>query len=182
MPRPTRLVLVLAILGALVAVPSAFAQGGAGGGGTGGGGGGGGTGGGGGGGTLKYGAINRVSDVAACDAGTAMSVTLDKGTNNQILGTMNMAGGTNPDGTSTLYGSWSLMLHNDTTGASVGGVAGETFGPTVPSVLIKNLFSGVPAGSYDLTLTGSKTAFGSPPISTNPVLETCTAHFFVIAR
>jgi hypothetical protein len=178
MPRHTRLALVLAVLGALVAAPSAFARGGTGGGGTGGGGGGGG----GGGTTLNYGAIDRVSGVADCDAGSFMSVTLSKGTNNQILGTIDMAGGTNPDGTSTLYGSWSLMLHNDTTGASVGGVAGETFGPTVPSVLIKNLFSGVPAGSYDLTLTGAKTAFGSAPVSTAPVLETCTTHFSVIAR
>jgi hypothetical protein len=181
MLRHTRLALVLALLGALLLVPSAFAKGGTGGGGGGGTGGGGG-GGGGGGTTLKYGAINGVSGIAACDAGTSMSVSLSKGTNNQILGTMNMVGGTNPDGTSTLFGSWSLLLHNDTTGASVGGVAGETFGETVPSVLIKLLFSGVPAGSYDLTLTGTKTAFGSPPISDNPVLETCTTHFAVIAR
>jgi hypothetical protein len=173
MLRQTRLALVLSLLGALVVAPSAFARGGTGGGG--GGGGGGAT-------TVKYGAIDRASGVAVCDAGSVMSVSLSKGTNNQILGTIDLAGGTNPDGTSTLYGSWSLMLHNDTTGASVGGVAGETFGPTVPSVLIKNLFSGVPAGAYDLTLTGTKTAFGSPAVSSNPVLETCTAHFAVIAR
>jgi hypothetical protein len=175
MLRHTRLALVLALLGALVAAPSAFAKGGGGGGGAGGGGGGGGT-------TLKYGAIDRVSGVAACDAGTSMSVTLAKGTNNQILGTIDMAGGTNADGTSTLNGTWSLMLRNDTSGTSVGGVAGESFGPTVPSVLIKNLFSGVPSGSYDLTLTGTRTAFGSPAFSTSPVLETCTTHFSVTAR
>jgi hypothetical protein len=175
MLRHTRPALALALLGALVVAPSAFAKGGGGGGGTGGGGGGGGT-------TLKYGAIDRVSGVAACTAGTSMSVTLAKGTNNQILGTIDMAGGTNADGTSTLSGTWSLLLHNDTSGTGVGGVAGESFGPTVPSVLIKELFSGVPAGSYDLTLTGTKTAFGSPAFSTNPVLETCTAHFSVTAR
>ena len=176
--RRTRLTLLSALLAVLVLTPSALASGG------GGGGGGGGTGGGGGGGgtASKYGAINRVSGAASCDAGTAMSVALDKGTNNQILGTINMAGGTNPDGTSTLYGSWSLLLHNDTTGASVGGVSGNAFGPTLPSVLIKNLFSGVPAGSFDLTLTGTKTAFGSSPNPANPVLETCTTHFFVTAR
>lgn len=181
MLRHTRLALALALLGALLAVPSAFAQGGTGGGGGGGTSGGGGTGGGGGG-TLKYGAINRVSGVADCDAGSFMSTTLDKGTNNQILGTIDMSGGTNADGTSTLYGTWSLLLHNDTTGASVGGVAGQTFGPTLTSVLIKNLFSGVPAGSYDLTLTGTKTAYGVQALPGDPVLETCVTHFSVSAK
>jgi len=183
MLRPIRLTLALGLVGALLSGAPALAKGGGGGGGGGTGGGGGGTGGGGGGGTtLKYGAISRVSGTAPCDAGSSISVTLDKGTNNQILGTIDMVGGTNPDGTSTLYGTWSLMLHNDTTGASVGGVGGNAFGPTVPSVLIKNLFSGVPAGSYDLTLTGTKTAFGSSAFSTDPALETCTTHFAVIAR
>jgi hypothetical protein len=168
MLRHTRLVLALALLGALLVVPSASARGG------GGGGGGGGT-------TTDYRAIDRVSGVATCDGGTFMSVTLDKGANKQIEGTISMVGGTNPDGTSTLYGGWSVRLSNDTTGQSLGGF-GTSFGETVPSVRITNLFSGVTAGSYELTLTGSKRQFGSLFGSTDPVLETCTAHFFVTAR
>jgi hypothetical protein len=160
------------LLAALVVAPAALAQGGNGGGG----------GGGGGGSTPKYGAINSVSGAAACDAGTSIGVKLDKGTNNQIQGTISMVGGTNADGTSTLYGGWTMLLSNDTLGTSVGGVGGMTFGPTVPSVLIKNLFSGVPAGSYDLTLTFTKRPFDQPLVATAPVLETCAAHFFVTAR
>jgi hypothetical protein len=177
MSHRTRFALA-SLLAALVVVPAAFAQGGNGGGGGGTGGGGGG----GGGGSLKYGAINSVSGAATCDAGTSIGVKLDKGTNNQIMGTITMVGGTNADGTSTLYGGWTMLLHNDTLNTSVGGVAGQTFGPTVPSVLIKNLFSGVPSGSYDLTLTFTKKAFDTPLDPTAPILETCTAHFSVTAR
>src|SRR3954452_24345971 len=112
MPHRIRLV-AIAVFAALFVVPSAFAQGGTGGGGTGGGGSGGG-----GGTTTSYAAINRVSDVPTCDAGTFVSVTLDKGANKQIEGTITMLSGTNPDGSSTLFGGWSVMLQNDTTGAS----------------------------------------------------------------
>jgi hypothetical protein len=178
MSHRTRFALV-SLLAALVVVPAAFAQGGNGGGGGGGGTGGGG---GGGGGSTKYGAITSVSGAAGCDAGTSIAVKLDKGTNNQILGTIAMTGGTNPDGTSTLYGGWTMLLHNDTLNTSGGGVGGQTFGPTVGSVLIKNLFSGVPAGSFDLTLTFTKKAFETPLDPAAPVLETCAAHFFVVAR
>ena len=61
-------------------------------------------------------------------------------------------------------------------------LAGETFGPTVPSVLIKNLFGGVPAGSYYLTMTFTKRPSGQALVPTAPVLESCSAHFFVTAR
>jgi hypothetical protein len=166
------------LLAALVVAPAALAQGGSGGGGGGGTGGGGG----GGGGSTKYGAINSVSGVATCDAGTSIAVKLSKDTNNQILGTITMTGGTNPDGTSTLYGGWTMLLHNDTLNTSVGGVGGMTFGPTVPSVLIKNLFSGVPSGSYDLTLSFTKKPFDTPLDPAAPVLESCAAHFFVVAK
>jgi hypothetical protein len=171
MPLRSRFVLV-SLLAALVVVPSAFAQGGNGGGG----------GGGGGGSTPKYGAINSVSGAAACDAGSSIGVELDKGTNNQIQGTISMVGGTNADGTSTLYGGWTMLLHNDTLNTSVGGVGGMTFGPTVPSVLIKNLFGGVPSGSFALTLTFTKRPFDQALVSTAPVLETCVAQFFVVAK
>jgi hypothetical protein len=173
---------LVSLLAALVVVPAAFAQGGNGGGGGGGGGGTGGGGGGGGGSTLKYGAINNVSAAATCDAGTSIGVGLSKSTNNQILGTISMVGGTNADGTSTLYGSWSILLHNDTLDTSVGGVVGNAFGPTVPSVLIKNLFGGVPAGSYDLTMTFVKHPYAPSWDPTAPVVETCAAHFSVFAK
>lgn len=185
MLRHLRSSLALALLGALVIVPAALAQGGTGGGGggTGGGGGGGGGGtGGGGGSTVKYAAINNASGVAECDGGSSMSIGLSKGTNNQIQGTINWAGGTNADGTSTLYGSWSVLLHDDTTGASLGGVIGETFGPTVSSALEKLLFGGVQAGSHDLTLTALKRPYSPSPDPTAPVTETCTTHFSVLAR
>jgi hypothetical protein len=174
MSHRTRLALA-SILAALVVAPAALAQGGnGGGGGTGGGGGGGGS--------TKYGAINSVSGVATCDAGTSIAVKLSKDTNNQILGTITMTGGTNADGTSTLYGGWTMLLHNDTLNTSVGGVGGMTFGPTVPSVLIKNLFSGVPSGSYELTLSFTKRPYDTPLDPAAPVLESCAAHFFVVAK
>jgi hypothetical protein len=185
MLRPVfRLTLLLALVGALAIVPSAaFAKGGTGGGGGGGGGTGGGGGGGGGGGTtVKYAAIDNVSGVAQCDGGSSMSTKLSKDTNNQILGTMTWGGGTNADGTSTLYGSWSVLLNDDTTGASLGGVIGDAFGPTVTSVLEKLLFGGVQAGAHDLTLTATKRPYSPSPDPTAPVLETCTTHFSVIAR
>jgi hypothetical protein len=174
MPQRTRLTFALLLLASfLLVVPAAFASGGTGSGGSG-------SGGGGGGGSSSA-AINRVSAVAPCDAGTFVSVTLDKGANKQIEGTISMVGGTNADGTSTLYGGWTVMLANDTTGASLGGF-GTSFGQTVPSVLITNLFGGVTAGSYDLSLTFTKRPFGELLGSTAPVLETCSAHFFVTAR
>ena len=187
MLRLIRLTFALALLGAFVFSSAALASGGGGGGGggggTGGGGGGtggGGTGGGGGGGTaVKYGAISRVSSAATCDAGTSISVTLDKGANNQIQGQMDFAGGTNPDGTSTLLGRWTISLHNDTTGASVGGLI--TSFPDTTSLRDTNLFSGVTPGSYDLSLNFAKRQVDSVS-STDPVLETCTAHFFVVAK
>ena len=168
----TRFTLALALAGALFVVPAAFARGGSGGSGGGGGGGGGST---------SYAAIDRVSGVAGCDAGSFVGVTLDKGSNKQIEGTISMIGGTNPDGTSTLYGGWSVTLFNDTTATPLGGF-GTSFGPTVPSVLITNLFGGVTAGSYALTLTASKSTFGSLFDPAAPVLETCTARFVVSAR
>ena len=182
MLRHARSSLVLAVLGALVVVPSAFAQGGAGGGGGGAGGGGGGVTGGGGGTTVKYAAISTVPGVAQCDGGSSMSTVLSKGANNQILGTITWGGGPNADNTSTLNGSWSVLLNDDTTGASLGGVIGDTFGPTVTSVQEKLLFGGVQAGLYHLTLTASKRPFSPSPDPTAPVLETCTTHFFVSAR
>jgi hypothetical protein len=169
MPLRSRFALV-SLLAALVVVPSAFAQGGNGGGG------------GGGGSTPKYGAIDSVSGAATCDAGSSIAVKLSKSTNNQILGTITMTGGTNGDGTSTLYGGWSMLLWNDTLDKSVGGVSGDTFGPAVSSVSIKNLFSGVPSGSFALTLTFTKRPFDQALVSTAPVLETCVAHFFVVAK
>ena len=172
----TSLVVAFVFLTGLLAVPAAFASGGSGSGGSGGGGGGGG-----GGTTTSYAAISRVSSAATCDAGSFVSVTLDKGANKQIQGTISMVGGTNADGTSTLYGGWSATLFNDTTAKSLGGF-GTSFGQTVPSVLITNLFSGVTAGSYALTFTAVKSTFGSLFDPTAPVLETCTAHFFVVAR
>ena len=168
------LVLALALAGALLVVPAPFASGGSGSGGSGGGGGGGGS-------TNSYAAINRVSSGAACDAGSFIGITLDKGANKQIEGTISMVGGTNADGTSTLYGGWTVTLFNDTTGKTLGGF-GTSFGPTVPSVLITNLFSGVTAGSYALTFSAVKRTFGTLFDPTAPVLETCTAHFFVVAR
>ena len=171
MPHRTRITLAVAVLAALLVVPSAFARGGSGGGG---GGGGGGT-------TTSYAAISRVSGGALCSAGTTISVVLDKGANKQIEGTISMIGGTNADGTSTLFGGWTVMLSNDTTGASLGGF-GTSFGETVPSVLITNLFGGVTAGSYDLTLSFTKRPFGELLGSTAPILESCAVHFAVIAR
>ena len=166
--------LACVLLASFFVVPAAFASGGSGsGGGSGGGGGGGGS--------TSYAAISRVSGVAVCDGGSFISNSLDKGANKQIEGTISMIGGTSPDGTSTLYGGWSATLSNDTTGTGLGGF-GTSFGPTVPSVLITNLFGGVKAGSYELTFTAVKSTFGSLFDPTAPVVETCTAHVFVTAR
>lgn len=165
MPQRLRLTALIAVVFALVAVPSAFARGGSGGGGS----------------TTDYGAIDRVSDVPTCDAGSFVSVVLDKGANKQIEGTITMLGGTNADGTSTLYGGWSMMLKNETTGASVGGL-GTSFESYMTSVRITNLFSGVPVGQWELSLTFTKRPYGFLVGSDAPVLETCVAHFFVNAR
>jgi hypothetical protein len=171
--RRTSLTLAFALVTVLLVIPAALASGGSGGSGGGGGGGGGST--------TSYAAINRVAAVAACDAGSSVSVSLDKGANKQIQGAIGMLGGTNADGTSTLYGGWSVTLFNDTTSKSLGGF-GTSFGPTVPSASITNLFGGVTAGSYELTFTAVKSTFGALFDPTAPVLETCTAHFFVVAR
>ena len=168
----------------------AFAQGGSGGGGGGaGGGGGGGNGGGSGGGgsvTASVGQIATVSGVATCDSGTSIAITLRKGFNKRVEAVITpLAEGVNADGTPAGTGWWEQRIANDTLGTSIGSWgSNRTMAPGLRETI---LLGSVPVGASSLTYTATRKTL--PPfvidleaLATQPVVETCTAHFTVVGR
>lgn len=158
-----------------------------------GGGGGGGGGDGGGGGTPKPGRISRVSAGAVCDAGTSVGVTLDRGFQDRINVTMNWVASPTPVGPpippstfpqTSLGGWWDVNIKDDATGALIMGY-GSGVGLSVSSMQVTNLGRSVLPGTYNLTFTATKLAHDTTTGLTLPgniIAETCTAHFFVVAR
>lgn len=163
-------VLTLATLtGAATAASAASGSGG------GGGGGGGGTGGGGGGTTttVTNGAIRSVSAAPVCDAGSTMSLTLDKGFDKRVEAVMNLF---------VQSGRWEFHIDNVTTGKPVLGFA-TSLGPVSTRITI--LGAGVPVGTSELHFVATRRDFGStlePDQPLAPLAETCSATLFVTGR
>lgn len=176
MRRTTLLTLGLLAVSTLVAQP-AFAKGG---------------GGGGGGGTtptptVSAGSIRQVSAVAVCDSGTSLSVTLRKGFNKRVEAQIvPLAQGTNADGSLAGQSWWTQGVVNDTTGSSIGSWGGNK--TMAPGLVETNLLGIVPVGTSELTYTATRKDLSAPgvidlaAIALMPVVETCTAHFTVVAR
>lgn len=141
----------------------------------GGGGGGGGTGGGGGGTTTTAtnGAIRPVSAAPVCDAGSTMTVTLDKGFDKRVEAVMDLFVQT---------GRWEFHIDNVTTGKPVLGFA-TSLGPVSTRITI--LGGAVPVGTSELHFVATRRDFGSllePTSPLAPLAETCTATMFVTGR
>jgi len=160
-------VLTLATLtGAATAASAASGSGG------GGGGGGGGTGGGGGG-TSANGAIRPVSAVPTCDAGSTITLTLDKGFDKRVEAVMDLFVQT---------GRWEFHIDNVTTGKPVLGFA-TSLGPVSSRITI--LGGAVPVGTSELRFVATRRDFGStlePTSPLAPLAETCSATVFVTGR
>lgn len=137
---------------------------------------GGGGGGGGGGGTPKPGRILRASAPVSCDAGSTMSITIEKGFNDRGNIILVATASPTPAGppvppstfpTTSLGGTWSVRIMDNDTGAQFMRF-GTTMGPSTPSVTIQNLGGTVTPGahSFAFTLVNLQTYGGT---------ETCTA-------
>lgn len=169
---------------------------GSGGGGTGGGGtGGGGTGGGGGGGggtTTVAGKVQRTSAAVACDAGSTMSITIQRGFQNRAEVVLTAFASPEPTGPAippstfpmtSLGGWWNNRLIDSTTGKSVVGWGG-TMGASTPSFQETILGGSLTPGVHVLTFTATNQQLNPPNVvpdlTTLPIHETCTASVTVL--
>lgn len=139
-----------------------------------GGGGGGGTGGGGGG--TSAAAIATVGAQLACDGGSGMAVTLQKGFQKRVEVVVTAA-------PLIQGGRWELHVDDVTHGAPI--LATATSFSTTASIRITSLGAGVPSGPSQVSIVATRRDSSSTldtDVPLGPLLETCSASVTVVGR